>query len=438
MLKVQQQGKNVYFLFNSHKLLKKQGLLDMNSKHTHIHKKQMFLFFIFLLSYCLFSLSSPILIFATKTEQSEEKTTSLQDNDLYAKSALLMDASTGRVLYEKDGYHVMPMASTTKIMTCIYALENGNLDDVVTISSTAAAQPKVRLGVKKDQQYTLRDLLYSLMLESHNDCAVAIAEHISGSVDQFCYEMSNKARDLGAYDTNFETPNGLDSDNHHTTAYDLALITKYAIQNEEFISIINTSSHTFQEITKGTTHTVHNKDAFLNQYSGAFGVKTGFTGKAGYCFVGAVKQDQKTFISVVLASGWPPNKTWKWSDTKKLMNYGVNNYSLQEIGIENPHLEQLKVIDGQQATVSLYTDVQREQLLLSPSEKIDIKINLPDHITAPVIKDMPIGSISYYLNGEELSCYSIYTKESIKKIDYSYCFRNIFIHWIKGVPIFSV
>ena len=411
----------------------------MKVKHYPIHK--IFLLFVLIVSLligCLFSIFSPSFILASNENNKAKTETTLKEGELYAKSALLMDASNGRVLYEKNGYDILPMASTTKIMTCIYALENGNLDDIVTISSNAVNQPKVHLGMKKDQQYTLRDLLYALMLESYNDCAVAIAEHISGSVEQFCYEMSNKARDLGAYDTNFETPNGLDSDNHHTTAYDLALITKYAIQNEDFITITNTSSHTFQELTTGTSRTVNIKDAFLTQYSGAFGVKTGFTGKAGYCFVGAVKREEKTFISVVLASGWPPNKTWKWADTKKLMDYGINNYSLQEIGVENPRLEQLPVVNGQKTTVTLDTDVKKEKLLMSSSEKIEVKINLPKELTAPISKNMPIGSISYYLNGEEFRCYSIYTKESIKKIDYAYCFRNILIHWLKGATLFRV
>ena len=359
----------------------------------------------------------------------QKETSALKENELFAKSALLMDASNGRVLFEKDGYHVMPMASTTKIMTCLYTLENGNLDDVVTISKNAANQPRVRLGMRSGEQYYLRDLLYALMLESYNDCAVAIAEHISGSVEQFCYDMSNKARDLGAYDTNFETPNGLDSENHYTTAYDLALITRYALQNEELVSIINTRNYSFQELTTNTSHAIANKDAFLDQYSGAFGVKTGFTSNAGYCFVGAVKRDDKTFISVVLASGWPPNKTWKWSDTKKLMDYGFQNYSYEEIGIEQPKLEQVSILDGQKEKLSLYTDAKKEKLLLSPDEKWEVKINIPSELNAPIRKDMPIGSISYYLDGKEFRCYSVYSAETIKKIDYPYCLKKIIKRW---------
>lgn len=388
---------------------------------------------IFLFAFLIVFFPSTSILAQTETTKTTPLPFSLKESELYAKSALLMDASNGRVLYEKDGYKQLPMASTTKIMTCIYTLEHGNLDDTVTISKNAANQPRVRLGMREGEQFKLRDLLYALMLESYNDCAVAIAEHLGGSVEQFCYDMSNKARDLGAYYTNFETPNGLDSQNHYTTSYDLALITKYAIDNEQFCSIINTRSHTFTELTKGTSHSVYNKDAFLDQYEGAFGVKTGFTGNAGYCFVGAAKREDKTFISVVLASGWPPNKTYKWSDTKKLMDYGFKNYEYQEIGIEHPKLEKIPVLDGQKPFLSLYTDAKKERLLLSPTEKLEVKINLPNQLEAPIKKELPVGSISYYLDGNEFRCYSVYAADSVKKIDYGYCLKKVLKRWSQGV-----
>lgn len=380
------------------------------------NKRFHFLFIALFLTVTLFF--AQIQVYAKKEEPLSEK-------ELHAKSALLMDQFNGRVLYEKNGYEKLPMASTTKIMTCIYTLEHGNLDDVVTISSNAVNQPKVRLGMAKGQQYRLRDLLYALMLESYNDCAVAIAEHLSGTVEQFCSDMSNKARDLGAYDTNFETPNGLDSANHYTTAYDLALMTRYALQNESFIEIVNTPSYQFQEITNGATRFVSNKNTFLNLYSGAFGVKTGFTGNAGYCFVGAVKQADKSFISVVLASGWPPNKTWKWIDTKKLMNFGFDNFEWKEIGIENPSLSPISILKGQEKQLPLYTDSKKERILMLPSEKFEVQIHIPNQLQAPIPKDMPVGSISYFLNDEEFRCFSIYAQKEIKKINFSFCFQNI-------------
>ncbi len=240
---------------------------------------------------------------------------------LYAQSAVLMDADNGRVLYEKNGFQEMPMASTTKIMTCIVTLENASPDDVVTVSKYASTMPDVQLNIAGGEQYLLRDLLYSLMLESHNDVAVAIAEHVGGSVEGFAAMMNAKAKELGCEHTHFVTPNGLDADEHYTTAVELAKIASYAIKNEEFLKITNTAAWEFKDLKKSRSFSVSNKDRFLYMYDGAIGIKTGFTGKAGYCFVGAVDKNDKTFVSAVLASGWPPHKNYKWSDTTELMDY---------------------------------------------------------------------------------------------------------------------
>ena len=189
----------------------------------------------------------------------------IDKNQLYAQSAVLMDAASGRVLFEKEGETVRPMASTTKIMTCILTLENGNLDDEVEVSDYAASMPDVQLHIRKGEHYRLKDLLCSLMLESHNDSAVAIAEHIGGSVEGFAQMMNDKAREIGCTDTYFITPNGLDAQEdimtedggvktvmHSTTARDLALIMSYCIkqspQKESFLEITRTPSHSFSNI----------------------------------------------------------------------------------------------------------------------------------------------------------------------------------------------
>ena len=172
----------------------------------------------------------------------------LQENDLFAKSAILIDGDSNRVLYEKNAHERMANASTTKIMTCIVALENGKLADIAEFSEYATKMPKVKLGASKGSKYKIEDLLYSLMLESHNDTAVAIAEHIGGSVEGYAKMMNEKAKSLGLSDTNFVTPNGLDAENHYTTAYDLAIISSYAIKNKEFLKIINTKSYSFSDL----------------------------------------------------------------------------------------------------------------------------------------------------------------------------------------------
>lgn len=230
------------------------------------------------------------------TVQAEEN--SDFEETLYARSAVLMDAESGRILYGKNEKEVMPMASTTKIMTCILALENGNPDDLVKVSNYASTMPKVKLCVREGEYYRLGDLLYSLMLESHNDSAVVIAEHISGSVEGFAELMNQKARDIGCYNTYFITPNGLDASKgdkiHSTTAEDLARIMSYCItkspKKDEFIKITQTTNYSFTnkninesgDIANGNrSFSCNNHNAFLSMMEGALSGKTGFTGNAG-------------------------------------------------------------------------------------------------------------------------------------------------------------
>ncbi len=359
----------------------------------------------------------------------EEKGGYISANDLRlsARSALLLDASNNRVLFEKDGYKEMPMASTTKIMTCIVTLENSKLDEVVTVSSHASTMPDVQLNIKPGEQYYLLDLLYSLMLESHNDSAVAIAEHVGGSVEGFATMMNDKARELGCENTNFVTPNGLDAAGHYTTARDLAVIASYAIQNEQFISITNTSSYNFKELKKGRSYSITNKNRFLYMMEGAIGVKTGFTNGAGYCFVGAIKKSDRTLVSVVLGSGWPPRKQLKWMDTKELMNYGIKNYEPRQI-FENVNLKPLVVRDGQQRYEAL--DLKGEiTLLMRKDEKVKVVYEIPRVLQAPIKEKSIVGYARYYIDDIYYAEIPIYTKEDIAKIDYKFCIKKLLALW---------
>ena len=224
-----------------------------------------------------------LLLFALLYEFSMPLTAAEPEN-LHAAAAVLMDAESGRVLFEKNGTEKLPMASTTKIMTLLIALENADPDGIVTVSSRADSMPEVKLHIREGERYRLLDLLYSLILESHNDTAVAIAEHIGGSVEQFASMMNQKARDLGCFDTYFITPNGLDAQDEHgihsTTAKDLARIMRFCIRNEEFLAITRTASHTFSDLDGTRNFTVQNKNAFLNMMDGVLSGKTGFTGNA--------------------------------------------------------------------------------------------------------------------------------------------------------------
>lgn len=339
---------------------------------------------------------------------------------LNAISACLMDADTNRVLYGKNENEVRAMASTTKIMTLIVILENANLDDIVTISQNAARQPDVQLNVNTGEEYVLRDLLYSMMLESHNDVAVALAEHVGGSVEGFAQMMNGKAKELGLSDTYFITPNGLDAQDergkHSTTAVELAKIASYAIKNEKFVEIINTRSYSFAEVHGKRHFTVNNKDLFLDMMNGAIGIKTGFTGEAGYCFVGAVKQDDRCFVSVVLGSGWPPNKTYKWKDTQKLMKFGIENYFNQAIYDEEFVIE-IPVAGGVKNSVCVGAKGY-VQALLSEYDNVKVYYEHRKKLSAPVKANEIIGHILVTVNGMVIEKIDIKTYEEVKTKGY--------------------
>lgn len=346
-------------------------------------------------------------------------------DNLHAKYALLLDGENGRVLYEKNGYEKVPMASTTKIMTLIVVLENGNPDDIVTVSSNAAAQPDVQLHITENEQYRLKDLLYSLMLESHNDSAVAIAEHVGGSVEGFARMMNDKAYEIGAYDTHFVTPNGLDEENHYTTAKDLAIIAKYCMENKKFCEIIQTKSYTFHEQTSGRCFTVNNKNRFLDSYDGALGIKTGFTGNAGYCFVGAAQRDDKRFISVVLACGWPPHKNYKWNDTTRLMDYGMNQYNKKTIVEKNISFRKVKVNNGIQCSEMVPYTEDEVSLQIKDTDVITYDVCLPEWVDAPVKKHQKLGELKIYINDEEYQVIPLCAKEHCNEITYQYTLKQI-------------
>lgn len=342
---------------------------------------------------------------------------------LYAASACLTEASSGRILYEKNAFSPLPMASTTKIMTCIIALENSSKDDIVSVSKYASGMPDVQLNMNQGEQYKMGDLLYSLMLESHNDTAVAIAEHVGGSVEGFAKLMNEKASSIGCTDTKFVTPNGLDADGHHTTAHDLCMIASYAVNNQDFIEIINTQSHKFSDVSGKRSFTINNKDLFLSAYDGALGIKTGFTGKAGYCFVGAARRNNMLLISSVLASGWPPNKSYKWADTKQLMDYGFSSYTLKSIIDNDITLNPLSIIDNDGTcpchikSIPLSVNISSVYPLKN-DDTVKILIDLPEYICPPVNEGDVLGKISLCINDSVINEQPITSTLTVEKYSY--------------------
>ena len=376
----------------------------------------------------------------TATEQESEP------NQLFATAACLMDGDTGRVLFGKRETDPMAMASTTKIMTCILALENGGEQAVATASAQAAAAPKVHLGVYEGEQFLLGDLLYSLMLESHNDAAVMIAETIGGSIEGFAALMNEKAAAIGCTDTHFVTPNGLDASDaggdHHTTAADLARIMRYCIKTSpkatEFLAVTQTRSYTFWDLEKKNMFNCCNHNALLDQMEGAISGKTGFTAKAGYCYTGALERDGKCLIVTLLACGWPNHKNYKWADAAKLLNYGLESYTYRDVLDHSWKPGRIEVTDGvydgllqtkSSASLTLVSpalDPARSLPVLLKETEIPKKdIFLPELIEAPVKKGEKVGSMTYSIDGILLAEYPVYAAETIEKIDYGWCMEQV-------------
>lgn len=364
---------------------------------------------------------------------------------LYAKSAVLMDGDTSRVLFEKNGYEFLPMASTTKVMTCILAVENASGNDVVQVSAYAASMPDVQLNIREGEEYYLKDLVYSLMLQSHNDSAVAIAEHIGGSVEGFAGMMNEKAREIGCENTHFVTPNGLDASDeggaHGTTAADLARIMCYAIQNQAFLRITQTRDYSFSDLEGKRNYTLHNANALLDMMDGVLSGKTGFTGAAGYCYVCAVRQDEKTLVVALLACGWPSHKSYKWSDTRKLLAYGLRNYQYRDAG-EIPELGAIAVEDGIPAdrgwADTAYVNIRGEKtgenfrILMREDEQLRVEKKYPPSVKAPVKEGTQVGSICYYLEDLKLLEYPVVTAGTIEKADYAWCCERVFGKYFHG------
>ena len=364
---------------------------------------------------------------------------------LHALSAVLMDGTSGRVLYGKNAEEPRAMASTTKIMTCILILEQCNLEETAVTSAYAASMPKVHLGATEGEEFYVKDLLYSLMLESHNDSAVILAEHAGGNVSEFAGKMNEKARKIGCEDTWFITPNGLDAQEevegeakkHHTTATDLGKIMRYCIsqspKKEKFLEITRTPSYSFQDVSGKRSFSCNNHNAFLSMMEGALSGKTGFTSQAGYCYIGALEQDGKTLIVALLGCGWPNHKDYKWQDTRALMKYGLEHYTLHSfseaklpqipsvIPVQNGQGEKL----GEMAqTFTVRRETEDIKLLLGDEDKVRTVYRGKTFLEAPVKEGDKIGEISYELNGETWKTEDVVAGNDVKKIDYAWCLKQ--------------
>ena len=334
-------------------------------------------------------------------------------------SSIVIEASSNRVLFGTNAHKKLPMASTTKIMTALVALENGSLDDEVKVSSNAYGVEGSSMYLHLGETIPLRDLLYGLMLASGNDAAVAIAEHIGGSVEGFVCMMNDKAARLGLVNTHFVTPNGLHDDEHYTTAYDLAIIAAEALRNDTFAEIVSSQYYTSEG--GSITRYFKNKNKLLWNYEGANGVKTGYTMYAGKRLVFSAERDGMQVVGVTL------NSSNIFSDAKLLMDYAFANYEQKLVVSKDVPVVWVQVEDGEKNLLALYT----EQDIIMPVRKgyagsFMTRIEVPDVCRAPVQKDSAVGYLTVYDEYKHASKVVLVAGETIERPSLlDYIFRMV-------------
>ncbi len=323
-------------------------------------------------------------------------TTAYAGVDISAECAIVIDAATGRVILDRNPDEKRPMASTTKIMTAVVALENSKPTDVVTMTASAIGEEGSSVYLEEGDTIAMGDMLYGVMLNSGNDGAAAVAEEVAGSVESFVALMNEKAQELGLENTHFQNPNGLDAEDHYTTARDLANLTRYAMKNPDFAEIVKTSSKKAYLINKPEEeHWFVNHNKLLNMYDGCKGVKTGYTKQCGRCLVSAAERFGMTFIAVTL------NDNDDWNDHMKMLDYAFNNYVARTV-----------VADGQIISNANVNGVDCELIaadsIVVPvplgDENIDTvtELHCPKRLRAPIEEYEKLGYVSVYYNGEEI------------------------------------
>ena len=330
----------------------------------------------------------------------------------------MIEANTGKILYEKNSNDVRFPASTTKIMTAILTVENCNLDDVATVSHNAVYSipyDYTHASLKEGEELTIEQLLYALMIPSANDAAIVLAEHISGSVEEFAKLMNKRAEELGCKNTHFVNPNGIHSKDHTSTSYDLALMGKFAMQNSIIRKIVSTTQFTLPATNKysKTDRIFNNSNDLLNTYSryyyeGTTGVKTGYTGEAGNCIIASAKKNDFEVILVVLG-GESTNTglSQRYLDCKTLFDYAFNNYSLKTLNEKNAVLKQITVRGATEETQNLNVLIKDKIEIFSENSadlsSLEPEITLDENLMAPISANSAIGKITYNYDGQTYS-----------------------------------
>ena len=374
------------------------------------------------------------------------------DLNLVGEGAILMDMNTGKVLYDKNSNSQFYPASTTKIMTAILAIEKGKMDDIITIDQEVVNLTSgSHIALEPGEQMSLENLLYALLIESANDAALAIAKYVSGSIDDFSKLMNEKAKEIGALNTNFVNPNGLPNEDHKTTPYDLAMMARYAMKNETFRTIVGNYTYTIP-ITNKKSETRYLKSAnrllYSNEkidvdgktttikYDGVSGVKTGYTVAAQQCLVTSLEKNNHNLIAVVLKS----NGKSVYSDIHKLLNYGIENFENINVGFANRFIDNFSVNKG---TIPFVSGVTKDNTTFmvknDRKNSIEEKITVDGNLEAPIAKDQVIGKVEYILDNEVIGSTDIVSTMDVDKIPAPSIFKTLISKWylfIFGLLIF--
>ena len=374
-----------------------------------------------------------------------DTSSSLDSASLNSRACIVLDRKSNRIIYGKNEKNKVKMASTTKIMTATIVIENYDLSKTVEISKKAAGTGGSRLGLKQGDKISVLDLLHGLMLCSGNDAAVALAETVAGGIPEFSDMMNNKAKELGLENTHFESPHGLDSDNHYTTAYDLSLLTNYALNNETFLKIVGTKNYTIN--INGYPKNITNTNELLGTLNGVDGVKPGFTNGANRCLVTACKRNDLDIICVVLGCD---TKNFRTKDSIKLIEYTFQNYeylNISDLIDENlnnwkeENLNNFNIKKGVSNNIEIY--YQTPDFSVIPIKKVDknnieVIINIDTNLTAPVYENSEIGNLYILCNGEEVFTTNILSSTYIPKKNISNYYLDFFKNYSSLLNGFSI
>ena len=364
------------------------------------------------------------------------QTTTLANVKINSEAAILVEISTGRIIYEKNSTKQMFPASTTKVLTAILVLEACQLTDIVTVRESALAnipQGYVTCNLQPGEELSVKDLLYALMIPSANDAAYVLAEHVAGSVEGFSTMMNDKARSLGCTNTHFVNPNGIHDEAHYSTAYDLYLITNYCMKNATFREIVATTEYTLpatekypaeDRILKTTNDLI--KPNTKGYFKNAIGIKTGYTSKAGNCLIAGASRDGLDFISVVLNGGTTDSgENARYADSKKLFNYAYDNFTLTKIIEKDSLVQSIEVEKATKETKTLDLIID-ESITVVNNKSINMndvipEIKLIENIEAPIAAGQKLGTIKYKVDDIEYSA-NLLAKTEVIRVNYSMYF----------------